>query len=274
MNEVLISAVTSSLHDSFKEFLEIIYKNSITPELMLQFIQDTISLFQEINNYTAIEEQSLESLSTLVSLIKSRLLNIINRYSEFLDTEENELNNLQRLLSSLENLLKGFKVFKFYESFGLSQNILDCLPEINESLDLIVREVENDALIFPLRLRLFLKNFLNKLLQTTHDIIKDTSFDNYTKQEIEAYCRLINRTAISGIYHINIWNDHEQRLVSSSSQQDKQIELNQQSIQLLEFWIKEDQIRVLSNEELDETQLLMKTIDDHRERKLFSDCYS
>jgi phosphoribosylformylglycinamidine (FGAM) synthase-like enzyme len=48
-----------------------------------------------------------------------------------------------------------------------------------------------------------------------------------------------------------------------------QVEHNFMLMQLVEFWLREDQDRMLSKAECSENQLLMQVIDQYRARKLF-----
>lgn len=272
MDEALLKTeLAHSLENSIKDFLEILFKKSITPGLMFQFLVEMTSVTQLVNRYSESEIQNFSDVKNLVSEVKSRFLIIISRYSEFLENENNEICNLQKFLNALENCLEGCHLI---ELSGKNENILERLSLLSEGIDLIAKEVENDSLIFPLGLRLLLRYLFNNLSEITFNINRNIGEINADKIKIDNYCRLINRTAISGIHYIDFWNAHEQRQELLESQVDRKIENNQQAIQLLEFWVKEDRVRVLSEQESDETNFLMKIIDDHRERKLFSDYYS
>ncbi len=271
--------IKGSLNSFELNFLERSHNIDVNEGLLTQIFSDWIKLTKNIQKESANQHtnnlgfDNLENQKRFLVSVSTVVIEFFDRYSEFYDDNfQTELDKFKILCEAIIHLLEGFEAINASQK---NSEAIQFLEQIYEGIDLIVDVIESRASNLPINILSVMKVIFIELPVKVQDILESYSpLENQDQKSAKKYLRQINRAVNSGIAKINdTVNTRENELLAKSEEEllKAQIESNFMPMQLIEFWLREDQTRILTKEEQQDTQLLMNTIDSHRNRPLFSE---
>ncbi len=271
--------IKGSLNSFELNFLERSHNIDVNEGLLTQIFSDWIKLTKNIQKESANQHtnnlgfDNLENQKRFLVSVSTVVIEFFDRYSEFYDDNfQTELDKFKILCEAIIHLLEGFEAINASQK---NSEAIQFLEQIYEGIDLIVDVIESRASNLPINILSVRKVIFIELPVKVQDILESYSpLENQDQKSAKKYLRQINRAVNSGIAKINdTVNTRENELLAKSEEEllKAQIESNFMPMQLIEFWLREDQTRILTKEEQQDTQLLMNTIDSHRNRPLFSE---
>ena len=255
-----ISDYLKSLETIFADTESIKVKDEQIAAEYLKIFQEVLILLQDNSS-----ELRLESLETLLKKIENELRSFLKKYSDFLSEEERE------------KIESHYLQYRLIKGFGIIANrggrdIFDVLEKKYQGLDIVARAIEDRGKLLSLNLIYDLPQWLKEISEIIIDCIrinteKNELLDNKEfLEEIDRYRRLIDRTINSTLWYL----DKYKQEIEEENRKKEQLEKEEKSLERLKAWVEEDQLKDLTQEELEEEDVLMKIIDENRERKLFS----
>ena len=275
---LLAKSIGETIQDSLgslsRNFLERSYTLKVSGGLLIQLVSDWVKLMKDIMEESAYQQLSsdlgFEGQKHFLTNVSTIILEFFDRYSEFCGEDfQIELEKFQILFDALTNLIEGFEAINTSQE---NSEAIQFLEQMYEGIDLVVDVIESHASNLPINILSVMKVIFIELPVKAKAILANYSAPENRDQKLaRKYNRQIDRALNSGISKINDTLNIRQnqiRVKSDKELLEAQMESNVVPMQLIEFWLREDQQRVLSKEEEQETQLLMTIIDSHRNRKL------
>ena len=263
-----------SLSKSISEYsksLETIFADTESLKIKdKQIAAEYLVIFQEGLKYLNENKSELEirDFKVLAKKIEEELRALLDKYSDFLTEEDLEEINKKIIHLNLEyQQLESFEIILNSTKY---EKIFDVLAEIYRGLDIVAQLVENKGKQLEIDFSYIIREILTKILApiTERKIINESSdrLDKEELEEIDRYRRLIDRTINSTLWYLDKYKKEQEE----ENRKKEQLEKEEKSLERLKAWVEEDQLKDLTQEELEEEDVLMKIIDENRERKLFS----
>lgn len=276
---VLISSIDETIKESLhsllsRNFLERSYKLEVSQGLLIQLVSDWTELMGRIEEESAHQQSSNElsfkNQKRFLTNVFTIVVEFFERYSEFSGQDfQTEIEKFKVTFNALINLMAGVEQIN---ASGLKSDATEFLEQLYSGTDLVVDVAETHATELPISILSSIKVVLIHLPVRAQEILEEYSLEEQNQKAIRKYLRQLDRAITSGISRINDTINVRRNQLRVESEEEllkAQIEHNFVPMQLVEFWLREDQQRVLRKEEESETQLLMEVIDGHRERQFF-----
>jgi hypothetical protein len=251
-----------------QNILEHSYDLDVSGGLAIQIVSDWTTLMRDIDNEYTRQEFSPD-LKRSLTTIPAIVIRFFERYSEFGDPSlQSEINKFKTLCDALIDLIEGLEEINTSEKNNTAS---DFLEQLYNGIDLVTNVIETKSAELPINLLSVMKVIFIQLPVAVQTVLDNfSSVEQSNQKAIKKYLREINRSIASGLSSINTADSIRWRQVKSEEERlNAQAERNFVPMQLIEFWLLEDQQRFLTKEDEAETQMLMNSIDDHRDRQLF-----
>ena len=200
--------------------------------------------------------------------IEEELRALLDKYSDFLT--EQDLEEINKKIIHLNLIYQQVESFEIILNSTKYEKIFDVLAEIYRGLDIVAQLVENKGKQLEIDFSYIIREISTKILApiTERKIINESSdrIDKEELEEIDRYRRLIDRTINSTLWYLDKYKKEQEE----ENRKKEQLEKEEKSLERLKAWVEEDQLKDLTQEDLEEEDVLMKIIDENRERKLFS----
>lgn len=263
-----------SLSKSISEYsksLETIFADTESLKIKdKQIAAEYLVIFQEGLKYLNENKSELEirDFKVLAKKIEEELRALLDKYSDFLTEEDLEEINKKIIHLNLE--YQQVESFEIILNSTKYEKIFDVLAEIYRGLDIVAQLVENKGKQLEIDFSYIIREISTKILApiTERKIINESSdrIDKEELEEIDRYRRLIDRTINSTLWYLDKYKKEQEE----ENRKKEQLEKEEKSLERLKAWVEEDQLKDLTQEDLEEEDVLMKIIDENRERKLFS----
>lgn len=235
-----------------------------------QIAGEYLVIFQEGLKYLNENKSKFEitDFKVLAKKIEEELRALLDKYSDFLT--EQDLEEINKKIIHLNLIYQQVESFEIILNSTKYEKIFDVLAEIYRGLDIVAQLVENKGKQLEIDFSYIIREISTKILApiTERKIINESSdrIDKEELEEIDRYRRLIDRTINSTLWYL----DKYKQEIEEENRKKEQLEKEEKSLERLKAWVEEDQLKDLTQEDLEEEDVLMKIIDENRERKLFS----
>lgn len=263
-----------SLSKSISEYsksLETIFADTESLKIKdKQIAAEYLVIFQEGLKYLNENKSELEirDFKVLAKKIEEELRALFDKYSDFLT--EQDLEEINKKIIHLNLIYQQVESFEIILNSTKYEKIFDVLAEIYRGLDIVAQLVENKGKQLEIDFSYIIREISTKILApiTERKIINESSdrIDKEELEEIDRYRRLIDRTINSTLWYLDKYKKEQEE----ENRKKEQLEKEEKSLERLKAWVEEDQLKDLTQEDLEEEDVLMKIIDENRERKLFS----
>jgi hypothetical protein len=277
---LLVSKIGETIKGSLgllnQSLLERSYTLEVSQGLVEQLISDWINLMRDITEKSSYKQLSsdldFKSQKRFLTNVSATVIKFFERYSEFCGQDfQVELRKFRIRFDSLIDLIDGIEEIKASE---LKSEPAEFLEQLFYGTDLLVDVIETHAADLPVNILSVMKVVFIQLPVKAREILQSHSFIEGQDQKAgRKSLRQIDRAVNSGILRINDTVNARRNQVRVKSEEElleAQIEHNFVPMQLIEFWLREDQQRALTKEEESEPQLIMDCINAHRDRQLFN----
>jgi hypothetical protein len=265
-----------SLHILNQSVLERSYTLEASEGLIIQLFSDWIKLMRDITKESDDQKVSrdldFKNQRQFLTKIYKIVIDFFDRYSEFGGQDfQEKFMTFKAQFNALMNLIEGIEEINASES---KSGATEFLKQLDSGTDLVVNVIETQSASLPINILSGMKVIFIQLPVKVREILEIYSpIEEQDQKEVRKYIRQIDRAFSSGVLKINdavsVRLNHMQ-IKSEEDQLQAQIERNFAPMQLVEFWLREDQQRTLTKDEELETHLLMTLIDTHRDRQLFN----
>ena len=214
-------------------------------------------------------ELRLERLETILKKLENELRSFFKKYSDFLSEEERE--EINKIIESHYLQYRIIKGFGIIVNRGKERDIFDVLEKKYQGFDLVARAIEERGKLLSLNLIYELAQLLKEISEIIIDCIRINSEKNELLdnkeflEELDRYRRLIDRTINSTLWYLDKYKKEQEE----ENRKKEQLEKEEKSLERLKAWVEEDQLKDLTQEDLEEEDLVMKMIEESRGRKIF-----